>query len=197
MAFKVEGDYFESCNCDVSCNCVFQGLATQDHCDVAIGWHVTKGRHNDTDLAGLNAVMVVRTGKNMLEGGWKVALYIDERSSDAQFTALASVFSGQAGGHLAALGPLVGSVEGVTKAAITFQNDGKKRRLKIPGVLEGDIEEMTGGDGRTAPVLSNLPFGALTQPVRQGKSGNIRYNGHWNAEMSKTNAFIAEFAYEG
>src|ERR1700730_1756293 len=101
MAFKVEGDYFESCNCDVSCNCVFQGLATQDHCDVAIGWHVTKGRHNDTDLAGLNAVMVVR-------------------SSDAQFNALASVFSGQAGGHLAALGPLVGSVEGVTKAAITF-----------------------------------------------------------------------------
>src|SRR5436189_4223 len=28
VSFSVEGDYFEVCNCDVSCNCVWLGPAT-------------------------------------------------------------------------------------------------------------------------------------------------------------------------
>ena len=31
MGFFVEGDYFEVFNCDVSCNCVWLGAATQDN----------------------------------------------------------------------------------------------------------------------------------------------------------------------
>ena len=43
MSFVVEGDYLEACNCDVSCNCVWLGSATQDHCDVLLAWHVSNG----------------------------------------------------------------------------------------------------------------------------------------------------------
>ena len=122
MAFRVAGDYFESCSCDVSCNCIFLGLATQDHCDVVIGWHVTDGQQDDVDLRGLNAAMVIRSPKRMLDGNWQVALYLDDRANQAQSQALGAIFSGQAGGHLAALGPLIGKVEGVTPAAITFRD---------------------------------------------------------------------------
>ena len=34
MSFSVKGDYFEACNCDVSCPCIWLGPATQEACDV-------------------------------------------------------------------------------------------------------------------------------------------------------------------
>ncbi len=71
MSFSVEGDYFEVCNCDVSCNCVWLGPATQDNCDVMLAWHVTKGSKDGVDLSGLNAVMVVHSPKRMTDGGWR------------------------------------------------------------------------------------------------------------------------------
>jgi hypothetical protein len=46
-------------------------------------------------------------------------------------------------------------------------------------------------------VINNAPFGALPQPVRQGHAERVRYHDHWETELSGTNAFLAEFAYEG
>jgi hypothetical protein len=197
VPFRVAGDYFESCSCDVSCNCIFLGLATQDQCDVVIGWHITQGQRDELDLAGLNAAMVIRSPKRMLDGNWQVALYLDERADQAQAEALGAIFSGQAGGHLAALGPLIGRVAGVTPAPITFRSENGTRRLTVGNVIEGEISELQGGDGNSAPVISNAPFGALPQPVRQGRSEHVRYHEHWDTNLSGTNAFLAEFAYEG
>ena len=121
MSFVVEGDYLEACNCDVSCNCVWLGSATQDHCDVLLAWHVSNGNKDGVDLSGLNAVMAVHAPKRMTDGGWRVALYLDDRASAEQSEALGAVFSGGAGGHLAGLGPLIGEVAGVEPAAITFK----------------------------------------------------------------------------
>jgi hypothetical protein len=196
MAFSVEGDYFETCTCDVSCNCVFLGPATLDHCDVAIGWHITRGDADGTDLSGLNVAMFIRSGKRMMDGNWHVALYYDERANAAQADALQRIFSGQAGGHLAALGSLVGSIAGVKAAPITFEDRDGKRRLVVGRVFEGEIEPLAGMDGKTAPVLSNVPFGVLPQPVRQGTSVAARYDDHWQTSLSKSNAFLAEFAYQ-
>ena len=105
MSFSVEGDYFEVCSCDVSCNCVWLGAATNDNCDVLLAWHVTQGSKDGVDLSGLNAVMAVHSPKRMTDGGWKVALYLDDRASAEQSEALGAVFSGGAGGYLAGLGP--------------------------------------------------------------------------------------------
>lgn len=196
MGFTVEGDYFETCSCDVSCNCIFLGPATHDRCDVAIGWHIARGNRDGVDLAGLNAAMFVRTGKRMLDGNWQVALYYDDRADERQADALRSIFSGQAGGHLAALGPLIGSVAGIVAAPITFESKNGSRRLVVGSVFEGEIQEMKGGDGKTAPVISNAPFGAIPQPVRQGSSVSAHYNDHWQTSLDKTNAFLAEFAYQ-
>ena len=109
VSFFVEGDYFEVCNCDVSCNCIWLGAATNDNCDVWPAWHVTK---DGVDLSGLNAVMAVHSPKRMTDGGWKVALYLDDCASAEQSEALGAVFSGGAGGYLAGLGPLIGEVAG-------------------------------------------------------------------------------------
>src|SRR5205823_5991420 len=145
-----------------------------DHCDVVIGWHITDGQQDNVDLKGLNAAMVVRSPKRMLDGNWQVALYLDDKATQEQAQALGAIFSGQAGGHLAALGPLIGKVAGVTSAPITFETQDGKRRLKVGNAIDGEISELKGGDGQTAPVISNAPFGALPQPVRQGHSEHVR-----------------------
>src|SRR6201986_5557164 len=116
MNLSVEGDAFEVGNCDVSCNCVWLGAATQDNCDVMLAWHVTRGSKDGVDLSGLNAVMAVHSPKRMTDGGWKVALYLDDRASAEQSEALGACFSGAAGGHLAGLAPVIGRVGGGGRA---------------------------------------------------------------------------------
>src|ERR1019366_4632238 len=81
MSFSVKGDYFETCNCNVSCPCIWLGAATNDSCEVLFAWHVKKGHKEDIDLSGLNAVMAVQSPKQMTDGNWKVALYLDDRAT--------------------------------------------------------------------------------------------------------------------
>ena len=147
MSFFVEGDYFEVCNCDVSCNCVWLGAATQDNCDVLLAWHVTNGSKDGVDLSGLNAVMAVHSPKRMTDGGWKVALYLDDRASAEQSEALGAVFSGGAGGYLAGLGPLIGEVAGVEPAAITFEKSDGSLHAEVVG-RSVDEQRPARGDGR-------------------------------------------------
>src|SRR2546427_1164138 len=155
--FVVEGDYFEACSCKVMSSCIFLAPATEDHCDVFIGWHIRNGKMGDVDLNGLNAALVVSSPKQMTDGGWKLALYIDERASKAQADALTGIFSGGAGGQLANLGPLVGSVAGVTVAPITFGRGVGGRRLEVGQYLPGGIEGLKGGDGKTPTEIMNPP----------------------------------------
>jgi hypothetical protein len=46
----------------------------------------------------------------------------------------------------------------------------------VGNVVEGGIEKLVvGGDGTTVPVISNAPFGALPQPVRQASLAELAY----------------------
>lgn len=76
---EAQGDYFEACNCDTVCPCVFLGNPDQGECDVNIAWHIDKGHFDDTSLDGLNVVAVFHTPGSMFTGPkWKAALYLDE-----------------------------------------------------------------------------------------------------------------------
>ena len=77
------------------------GAATNDNCDVLLAWHVTRGSNDGVDLSGLNAVMAVRSPKRMTDGGWKVALYLDDRAYRGAVRGPGGGFSGGAGGYLA------------------------------------------------------------------------------------------------
>lgn len=197
MSFSVEGDYFEVCNCDVSCNCVWLGAATQENCELFLAWHVTSGGKDGVDLSGLNAVMVVHTPKHMTDGGWKVALYLDNRATPEQSEALGAVFSGGAGGHLAAVGPLIGEIAGVGPATISFDKSDGSLHAEVAGALSMSSDPVAGLDPQTPAVITNATFGVVTQPVRQARARDASYHGYWSAEFSGTNSFITDFRYEG
>ena len=197
VSFKVEGDYFESCNCTVSCPCIFLAPATEDACDVVFAWHISRGAMDGIKLDGLNVVMAVHSPKRMTEGGWKAALYLDESADEKQGKALGAIFSGQAGGHLANVAPLIGTVTGVRSAPIRFEKRETHRSVVVGDVIKMTVDELKGMDGVNPAVITNPLLGAVTQPIRQAKSDALSYRGDWTIDAAGVNGFITEFSYEG
>ncbi len=99
MSWNVSGTYFESCNCEAACPCVFLSPPTYGECTALLGWQIDQGDYDGLSLSGLNASLAVYVEGNMANGGWKVALYLDDRASQEQAEALGAIFSGAAGGH--------------------------------------------------------------------------------------------------
>jgi hypothetical protein len=196
MAYELEGDFFEACTCRASCPCVMLSPATEDTCDVVLAWHVERGRHDGVSLDGLNVAMAVRAPKQMTDGDWTAALYLDERADDAQSAALQAIFTGQSGGHLAGLAPLIGTVAGIQSAPIAFERRDGARTLRVGDVLEAEVAELRGMDETRPIVIDNPQLGAVAQPLRQGRSSTLRYDDAFAFETKDRNSFIAEFRYE-
>ncbi len=133
--------------------------------------------------------MALHTPKQMTDGNWKVALYLDDRATTDQSEALGAVFSGGAGGHLAAVAPLIGEVVGVAPASISFDRTGGSLKATVGGILSMESEELVGMDGSNPAVITNPLLGVVPQPVTQAKAGPTHYHGHWDAEFSGTNSF--------
>ena len=138
VQWQLSGDYFENCNCSVVCPCLVSSAApltsrpTEGVCDVAMVFHVEKGSYGGVVLDGLNVGLAIHTPGPMGEGNWSVAAYIDQRADDKQTDALGSIFTGAAGGPMAAFAPLIAKNLGAKKVPITYRVEGKKRSAEIP-----------------------------------------------------------------
>ena len=67
----------------------------------------------------------------------------------------------------------------------------------IAGALSMSSDQLVGMDGQEPAVITNAPFGAVPQPVRQARAKDVSYHGHWSADFSGTNSFVTDFRYEG
>src|SRR5437016_11197983 len=134
MAWALEGTYFENCNCEWVCPCTVSSLtapATQDRCQVVLMYHVDRGDVDGVDVGGLSVAVVADTPRMMTDGNWNLGLIVDEQASQQQADALAGVFSGQLGGPMAALSPLVGNILGIERASIEYRDDGRRHSAHI------------------------------------------------------------------
>ncbi|MBV9490431.1 MAG: DUF1326 domain-containing protein [Verrucomicrobia bacterium] len=196
-SWRVAGSYFEACNCDVACPCVFTSPPTTGECTVVVAWHIDQGRFGDLELDGLNAVLAAHCPGHMLEVKWRVALYVDERANRDQQAALTQIFSGQAGGHLALLAPLIGEVLGAKAAPIEYRSEGKQRSLRLGDIGAAEIEGLAGQGGGEV-TIGNHPLTAVPNfPAVVAKSKHMRFSDYGlNWEVSNKNGFFSPFAYE-
>ncbi|TIX61036.1 MAG: DUF1326 domain-containing protein, partial [Mesorhizobium sp.] len=147
-SWQLSGDYFENCSCDVVCPCLISTNAqltskpTQGACDVALVFHIDTGKFGDVRLDGLNVAMIAHTPGPMADGNWTAAAYIDEQADDRQTEALGAIFTGAAGGPMAAFAPLISTNLGAKKVPIKYQVDGKKRSAEIAGVMQMAVEPL-------------------------------------------------------
>jgi hypothetical protein len=195
--WHVRGTYFEACNCQVACPCNFTSAPTEGECKVVVAWHIDEGHYGSTDLAGLNAALFGYAPGHMMEGKWQVALYTDERADEEQAGALGKIFSGQEGGHLAALGPFIGEVLGVTAVPIEYRAEGTKRSVRIGTFAEAAIEAIA-GQGERLVEVHNVPFTLVPDvPLVVAKSSHYRYNDYGHAvDISDRNGYYSPFAYQ-
>jgi hypothetical protein len=198
MAWNVSGTYFESCNCEAACPCVFLGPPTTGECTALVGWHIDKGEHEGQQLDGLNVALAVHSPGHMAKTPWRVALYLDDQASEPQAEALGAIFSGAAGGHPAVLASHIGEVLGVATAPITFDGDDSSRAMRIGEVADAKIAAMA-GQGGAQVTIENHPLAiAPGQRLVAGRSDHMRFTDHgYEWELSNTNGFFSPFAYEG
>ena len=154
MSWKVEGTYFENCNCDFACPCSVTSFAspgTEDRCQVIINYHIDRGEIDGVDVSGHSVSVVADAPPKMLDGNWRVGLLIDDRASKEQTDKLAGVFSGQMGGPMAGLAPLIGEVLGIEQHPIDFHDRGHKHSVKIGRDISVEVEDYT-PEGLTEPT---------------------------------------------
>ena len=195
--WQVSGTYFEACNCDSACPCVFLSPPTDGGCTVVIAWHIEQGNFAGTSLDGLNAVLAVHAPGHMLKTKWEVALYLDQRANPPQAEALGKIFSGQAGGHLSDLVPLIGKVLGVKSTVIEYEANGKKRALRVGDIARIEIESAAGADGGQF-TLQNLPLCVSPGfPAVVARSKSARFDDlGLRLEVTDKNGFYSPFAYQ-
>ena len=198
--WKISGDYFEACSCDSVCPCPTSGLAarpTQGYCAAGLVFHVERGTYGATSLDDLSFAIFLRTPGPMVNGDWTVGLVVDERATAQQREALGAIGSGQAGGPMAAVGPLVGTFAGVEAHPIRIQRNGMRRSVSIPGMLDIAVEGIPGASPTEPIYLDNVGHPAASRlALAKASRGHMHAFGiDWDDTTGKVNGHFAPFAW--
>jgi len=199
IKWKLEGDYFEGCNCDSICPCIFKGDPDEGHCNVTVAWHIQNGIYdNKVSLDGINVVALFHTPGNMITGPkWTAALYIDEKATKEQTDSLVTIYSGQAGGFFAAAANLIEKMLGVKSVPIEFGMEGRRRWLQIQNLLDLQIQGTEGADPNQEALVVNPSFSAAPgSNLVVATSSKYSFNDHgmkW--DNSGKNGFYCRFKY--
>jgi hypothetical protein len=202
MAWQLRGEYFENCNCDILCPCItssMQGPADNDRCLVPLILHIGEGNSDEVRLDDLNVVMVVDAPAVMADGGWRVALYIDERAEDSQREALGAVLSGAQGGPPEMLAGFIGEQLGVKFVPIAFTSDGDRKRVEVPDIMEFEVEGLHAPDTSAVMKIVNVfhPMGT-DLPIAQSTIGRYDDPDYGLAfDNTGKNGHFREFAWQG
>lgn len=198
MAWTLEGTYFENCNCDTICPCTwsaFAGRATHDRCLAMLAFHVDRGDVEGVDVSGLTFALVIDSPPVMSDGGWKLGVVLDDAATDDQAAALGRVLGGELGGPPAVLGPLLGEMAGLERAAADWRGSGDTFSVRFGDLIDVEVRSYVSGDLPEAVKLVNVFHPAnSTLTVSPATKSNvdafgIRFDG------TGTSGFSAPFAW--
>lgn len=188
--WRVVGDWFDVCSCNIPCPCEFAQAPTNNSCEGVLAYHIREGQYGDVALAGLNVVVVAGFSGNAWAGEaqMQAGFFLDARADDRQREALEMIFSGQAGGWMGGFSRLIREVRGKAVAPITFELDGDLAhwRVEIPGQVRAGAVALTGptADPSKRVQLLNPPGSEV------GPSGTVATWGR------STEAFWEAFGFQ-
>jgi hypothetical protein len=132
----------------------------------------------------------------MKDGGWKVALYVDNRADAAQNQALMGIFSGQAGGHLANLAPLIGEVLGARPATLQFDASAGHFSLAVEGLGQAEAEAIEGQGGGAVTVAGHPLCIAPGEAATIARTRHLVLDDHgYTLEVRGKTAMSSPFSY--
>jgi hypothetical protein len=137
IAFRVKAESVEACNCHHGCNCQFVGIPNEGKCEFIVGYEVKDGRFGNVSLNGVRAVVAAKYPKAIHEGHGHVVLFIDDKATQEQVNALATILSGKMGGMpWEAIAGTIEKFEGPIRKPVEIRINGERSEVRVPGAVE-------------------------------------------------------------
>jgi hypothetical protein len=198
MSWSLKGSYVETCSCELMCPCnlSFDHGATYDFCRATLVFNIREGSVDGADLAGTRIAFIIDTPKVMTDGNWRMGIFVDEQASDEQADGLVKIFSGQLGGPMAGLAPLVGEMLGVERVKIDLQDDGVRHSVRIGDAIDFEVEDIVPFGVETGePVRFQGMFHPVGSDLTMAEAKRSRINAFGIAYEGKTGLSTSEFSW--
>jgi hypothetical protein len=201
--WAAEGTLLDACQCDVFCACEFNGKPTAGHCDDTSLVEITKGHFGDVNLDGKHFVIVAQSphGERMVDAVGRLnfaKIYVDQGTSQESAQALAGLARKMLGTFVDGADRIAKN-ETIEHAVIRTAAKDQTRSVAIPGVLDVQIELLSGGDKKTPIVIANHPFneyGYADPQVARSTHYTFKDSSHdWN--YSGRSASVRRFHMQG
>lgn len=203
MAWRIQGQYMETCNCTFLCPCITSNLTakpTEGDCKAAIAMQIDKGEKDGVKLDGLAFIVLIHSPKAMAAGDMTVGLIIDQRADAKQVDAISAIASGAAGGPMAALDPLVSKMAGVEQRPITFERQGMKLAVTAGELIDQSIEGVPGPARPGEPIYVDNTCHPVSAKLALAKATKSRFRAFgidWDDASGTRNGHFAPFAWAG
>ncbi len=196
--YELEGRLLEVCSCDILCPCWVGRDPDGGTCDAAVAWHFDRGTIQGVDVSGLTIAISGHIPGNILQGNWRVLVYVDEKATPAQQDAMLAVYTGKLGGPIADLAALIGEVVGVERVPITFTVEGGKGTLALGERVQAEMAPFTGPTGEVTTlhesVFSTIPGSPAYVSSADHFRSKVPALGH-DLELQNHNAIQGTFRF--
>jgi hypothetical protein len=196
MAYTLEGQLLEVCTCKTLCPCWVGEDPDFGTCDGVLGWHITQGNIDGLDVSGRSLVVLAHIPGNILQGNWRVRVYVDDGASAKQMEAMLKVWTGQLGGPVADLAQLVGEVAAVEQVPISFEVDGASGTLRVGKAIEAQLAPFKGATGKPTALHDTIFTTIPGSPAYAGKAERYRVDApEFDIDLKGHNAVSGVFRF--
>jgi hypothetical protein len=199
MAYQLEGRLLEVCTCNILCPCWVGEDPDGGTCDGLFAWHFDKGSVNGTDVTGRTFGWIGHIPGNILEGNWRIVVFLDEDVTDEQEQALLDVWTGKLGGPIADLAQLVGEVISVERVPIEFAVEGVQGTVKFGDAASANLEPYKGATGESTTLNDTIFTTIPGSPAYVGKAEHYRVDipqHGFEIDLQDHNAVQGSFRFE-
>jgi len=199
MAYQLEGRLLEVCTCNILCPCWVGEDPDGGTCDGLFAWHFDKGSVNGTDVTGRTFGWIGHIPGNILEGNWRIVVFMDEDATDEQQQVLLDVWTGKLGGPIADLAQLVGEVISVERVPIEFTVEGVKGTVRFGDAASANLEPYKGATGESTTLNDTIFTTIPGSPAYVGKAEHYRVEipqHGFEIDLQDHNAVQGSFRFE-
>src|SRR6187401_1608149 len=200
MGYQVQGRLLEVCTCKTLCPCWVGEDPDGGTCDGCLAWRIDSGAINGVDVSGRTIIALAHIPGNILQGNWKVVMFVDDGSTPQQQEAMINVWSGKLGGPIADMAKLIGEVLAVERVPVKFDVEGVKGTLRVGGAIEADLQPFTGPNGQPTTLHDSIFSTIPGSPAFVGKASKyaVKMPEHgFRIDLSGHNAAQGSFKFVG
>jgi hypothetical protein len=200
MAYDIKGTLLEACNCNVLCPCWIGEDPDNGTCDALLAYDIEEGSIDGVDVGGRTWFSIAHIPGNILAGGFRSLVFVDEAATPEQLRALTDAFQGRLGGPLADLAQLTSEWVGVVQAPIEYALDGAAGSVRVDGGrIAAQVAPYRSAYGETTTLRDSVFSTIPGSPAWVGKAefleATLPEHGYeWRFEDS--NAIQGEFHFQ-